>query len=345
MKYFSGFLFIAFLFAATLAAFSCLEETWGGVERPSFAAVLKGGWSEKVEAAFDKALPVGEPVRRMWGRVEYALFHDGRKGVVVGKEDWLFTDEELSCPSLSAQNMARNFSSVEKTQRILEKEGIKLIVAVIPAKARVLSRYLETGRLPACRADVYDRVENFLKNKKIQTANILSAMQGFPVPEDLYLKTDTHWTPVGARLSARAIRLSVGTVQPEEKFSVRARQSMLHKGDLVRFLPGVQIEEERVQTFTTENISVDSAGLLDERPAPKVTLVGTSYSANENWNFSGFLKEELKADVYNVAEEGQGPFGVMEKYLGSDVWKNGKPRLIIWEMPERYFLSPPPSFP
>jgi len=57
------------------------------------------------------------------------------------------------------------------------------------------------------------------------------------------------------------------------------------------------------------------------------------------WNFAGFLKEQLHADILNFSDPGQGPFAVMEKYLSSDDFKNTPPRLVIWEMPERYFLS------
>ena len=37
-----------------------------------------------------------------------------------------------------------------------------------------------------------------------------------------------------------------------------------------------------------------------------VGLVGTSYSANPNWNFVGALKEALHSDVVNYAEDGHG---------------------------------------
>ena len=71
-----------------------------------------------------------------------------------------------------------------------------------------------------------------------------------------------------------------------------------------------------------------------------MTLVGTSYSANTNWNFEGFLKEYLETDVLNMADQGLGPLVVMDKYLENDAWKNSPPRLVIWEMPERYLLMP-----
>ena len=41
-----------------------------------------------------------------------------------------------------------------------------------------------------------------------------------------------------------------------------------------------------------------------------------------------------------MADQGLGPLVVMDKYLENDAWKNSPPRLVIWEMPERYLLMP-----
>ncbi len=46
-----------------------------------------------------------------------------------------------------------------------------------------------------------------------------------------------------------------------------------------------------------------------------VALIGTSYSANPNWNFVGALKEALRSDVVNYAEDGHGPILPMLTYL------------------------------
>ena len=69
-----------------------------------------------------------------------------------------------------------------------------------------------------------------------------------------------------------------------------------------------------------------------------VTLVGTSYSANKLWHFEGHLKTAMQADILNMADEGQGPFATMRAWLDSGNFKSNKPRLVIWEMPERYLL-------
>jgi alginate O-acetyltransferase complex protein AlgJ len=67
--------------------------------------------------------------------------------------------------------------------------------------------------------------------------------------------------------------------------------------------------------------------------AVPVALIGTSYSANPNWNFVGALQQALRSDVVNYAEDGHGPILPMLSYLQSDAFKNSPPQVLIWEFP------------
>jgi alginate O-acetyltransferase complex protein AlgJ len=172
-------------------------------------------------------------------------------------------------------------------------------------------------------------------------------MQASAARERLYLKTDTHWSPAGAQLAAQITsQLAQGLFRdiklPLSHFSSQAGGMKTIVGDLTNYMPGVALPADQVVSYVS-GISVASnnaaQGLFGDA-APAVTLVGTSYSANPNWNFDGFLKVGLKSDVLNMADQGLGPFVVMDKYLQSDAWKTTPPRLLIWEMPERYFLMP-----
>lgn len=326
--FFSCAFFAVFLGVAALAGFSGLGQALAGMETPVPADLLRGKWSPQFEKALAGALPVSETSRRLWGRAEYALFHEGRKGVVVGKDGWLFTDEEFSCPAGYAQNMEDNLAFIAATQKTLARAGAKLVVVPVPAKARVLA-----APVPACRAGAYARIRGFLAEKNIPAPDLLPVLR-----PALYLKADTHWTPDGARLAARVVSAALrGVHLRRQKFSSVAGEMKTHEGDLARYVPGAGIAPDSFRSFTTD---APAGGLLDDAPAPQAVLVGTSYSADADWNFAGFLKEALQADVLNVAEAGQGPFAVMKSYLASETWKSAPPRLVVWEMPERYFLMP-----
>ena len=76
--------------------------------------------------------------------------------------------------------------------------------------------------------------------------------------------------------------------------------------------------------------------LFADIPEPEVALVGTSYSANPDWNFEGFLKLSLNRDVVNFATEGEGPIVPMLNFLERYLQELPALELVVWEIPERY---------
>jgi alginate O-acetyltransferase complex protein AlgJ len=111
---------------------------------------------------------------------------------------------------------------------------------------------------------------------------------------------------------------------------------------LTRFIPLLEPlkkhwgpQPDTVRLYTIEERNPGEIGLFDEVAHP-VTLIGTSYSAGEVWNFAGFLRAAFQAEVLNLAGEGRGPFLPMVEYLESSAIQDIPPDLIVWEIPERY---------
>ena len=102
-------------------------------------------------------------------------------------------------------------------------------------------------------------------------------------------------------------------------------------------------EDEKPTLLVVHNISLPPGefggpwidALFANTEVP-VALIGTSYSANPNWNFVGALKQALRSDVINDSKDGHGPILPMLAYLKSDAFKNTPPQVLIWEFPERY---------
>lgn len=346
----SGTVFLTLLAGGLAAGLYYLPDTLRNTETPATQDLIGGKWQPRFEKALGDALPIGPSSRDLWGAGEFAAFHEGRKGVVVGDNGWLFTSEEFSCPAHAEQNLGENLDFIKKTVAALNAKNVKVVVALVPAKSRVFPDYLGRHNLPECRTGLYGHVLDNLAQRGIPAANVLAAMDAGTPHDGLYLKADTHWSPQGAQLAAETVAAAVHDAYgdaglPTDKFSSTQGPSKPHDGDLARYLPGVAIPAEAVATYkTTAAVAVAGAGamngLLDDAPAPLAVLVGTSYSANADWNFAGFLKEALKSDVLNAAEEGQGPFAVMDKYLEGKAWQDNPPRLLVWEIPERYLLMP-----
>src|SRR3546814_16573348 len=95
----------------------------------------------------------------------------------------------------------------------------------------------------------------------------------------------------------------------------------------------------RISDWSSDVCSSDltaSGDLFGDSATPRIALVGTSYSANPDWNFAGALKQQLGEDLTNDAHDGVGPFKPMDNYLAGPDFAQAPPHLVIWEIPERY---------
>lgn len=328
IKSVSAWFFLIFLLAGGLVAVFAIFQ----VNSPQ-VTLLNGQLTKQYESEFDKKL-----VHRPWSidwlnKLNFALFKEGRDGVIIGTDGWLFTSEEFALSDDYQKNIKANEEYIKAVKAILDQENIKLFIVPVPAKARLFSshlgryKYLEAWELQ------YQEFLKFLgQNKVVHNIDLENVLSN----EEEFLKTDTHWTPEGARSVALNTAFHIEKNFPylswkRENFKSKKSKILEYEGDLTRYTVKSEETVNQWETVATEN----SDNLFGDKDYA-VVLIGTSYSANALWNFDGFLKEALGTDVLNMADEGLGPFQVMQNYLSDDSYKNNKPKLIIWEIPERY---------
>ncbi len=343
VRYISAAAFIAFLLIGFIfAVFAHFSSSFQGGDLES---ALKGKTSSAYEKEFDKNLKHRSVSIDAWNTAGFVLFEEGKKGVLIGQDGWLFTNEEFEYPEGFGENIQNNKKFILEVFEKLNTQNIKLVVVPVPSKARIYKHKLGKYNFPSYWEGQYQALISFLEGSNISSVNIFDIFEENK-SENIYLKTDTHWTPLGARLASLKIDYYITSKFPYlswplTKFKSKKMEEGDYEGDLMRYtVNGASAEKFGLkkdhflkwETVSTEDVEEN---LFGEVNIP-VTLVGTSYSANKTWNFEGFLKEALGTDVLNVADEGLGPFEVMSNYLGSESYKNSKPKLIIWEMPERY---------
>lgn len=331
---FSGVAFLALIGLGGAAALARAPQ----LEVPEGLPVADGRWSAAVEDAFSASLPHHEPSIWAWTAAELALFGDGRPGVVVGDEGWLFTAEELRQAPDDA--VARAAAVIARTRDRLAERDAALVVALLPSKARIYRDKLGDVALPGTVDARYAALREALLRAGVNTPDLqaaLSAARG-----EVFMRADTHWSPLGAVTVARAI---ADSLPPELKSSLASASytlaplpEMEHEGDLLRYVPlgpfaRLGPGKERVQSVEAQGMG--AVGLLGEASYP-VVAVGTSYTAQDTWGFVAALQAELSADVLELAEEGEGPFTPMETWVGSPSFGENPPRLVVWEIPERY---------
>lgn len=176
-----------------------------------------------------------------------------------------------------------------------------------------------------------------------------------PPEEAYFFKRDHHWTPQGARATARVVANHLKQQLIYQQLTKKAYQTeggLTHYRDgtlnlALQRLCGDHFGFQYLPGYRTAPTDNDISALFDEQPAPEVILLGTSNSAvrdeeNKQFNFDGFLKEYLSVDLLNFAMPGAGEYGSMIEYLHSDSYSpDSPPKLILWELPANYTLADP----
>ncbi|WP_339545647.1 alginate O-acetyltransferase [Pseudomonas sp. RA_35y_Pfl2_P32] len=338
------------LFLVTLMVLGLWSvRSFFGFSTNAEATVLNGRWSKAVETHYDEQFPIKRLGTNLWAALDFKLFNEGRPGVVLGRDQWLYSDEEFNPIVNEELNLQGNYALVEGVRQTLKARGVQLVMAVVPAKVRLYPEHLGEVKPASIHADLYQDFHQRLAADRIPAPDLLGPLQAAKhAGKQVFLRTDTHWTPEGAEVAANRLAKTIADKFPlsgaPQDFVTQPAQNVTHKGDLRLFLPldplfeNLMPAQEPLHKRTTVAASDQPAGddaLFANTEVP-VALIGTSYSANPNWNFVGALQQALRSDVVNYAEDGHGPILPMLSYLKSDDFKNSPPQVLIWEFPERY---------
>ncbi len=297
--------------------------------------IINGHWSSEVEAQLEKRAFFQKPMTQIWNALLYYGFASAQKDVVLGKEGWLFSREEFSYRQGYEANIVWHLEEIVAAKKTLAKDGVKLMIVPMPSKARVYAEYLNTQKLPHYRASVYSEFITFLRDQKMDHIDSNAALREHKHAKPLYLRTDTHWSPYGAEIVARAVAHAYQSRIHDS--SERFGQAVQIEGDLQRLIDRgpLQSPKELVASVAPLADAVKKSDLFSTPTLP-VALIGTSYSADTRWGFATFLQAYLGEEVWNLADPGQGPFVPMRQFLKEQRWRDHDTRIVIWEIPERY---------
>jgi len=312
--------------------------------------LLDGTWAARYQQAYEDGLGIRGLAVSTWALVRYRLFAEGSPEVLVGSDGWLFSAEEFRPPDDLSLPLSSALDRIREARDALQGRGIELAVALVPTKALVYQDRLGRYSLPQEVAGLYAAALARIQALDIPAPDLLTPLRKASRDRDLYLRTDTHWSPAGARLAASLLARTIRPILDERhssrtEFTTRSSGTREVSGDLLKFValgPWARVgpRPDSVEMVTTEAAGDVGDDLFEELDIP-VTLVGTSYSAGGLWNFEGALKDLLEADVLNVAAEGKGPFAPMAAYLASPAIEDPRPDVVLWEIPVRY-LAPEP---
>ena len=235
--------------------------------------------------------------------------------LVQAQGDWLFrTQEDLRT---EFDTTPEGYRRLQQLHDAFKSKGVELVVVYQPTRGLVDRNKL----FPADR-------DKFQYDKALQNYQAMLkrfASMGFNVPDlspltneqqahDFYFRGDQHWTPYGAQRTAKIVAETVKKMPafadiPKREFETHLSGRMGKTGTLHNMagqLCGTSYAIQYMDQFTTEPKGEAADGdLFGDAGTPQITLVGTSHSG-KNYNFAGFLEQDIGADILNVAFPGGG---------------------------------------
>ena len=321
--------------------------------------MLDGTASKEIAANLAKT-PIPSEMAKWQRGLNWLVAHDLGPKVRQGCPNWLFLAEELTVHPERAAHAAARLQTVQAVRQKLAQADIQLLVAVVPDKSRIMSRQLcELDRPAALDARAQAWVHS-LQQSGIAALDLTPVLQ--QSTQDTYLRTDTHWNEHGAQLAAQAVaeatrQLSSAPLEPRQKTEITAQVPERRPGDLVR-LAGIDWLPLALQP-SPENVSQSKFRLVTDGPAPAanaadseesdddlfgdvnlptVALLGTSFGHTSG--FSDFLAHALETPVASFSKDGGEFSGSASDYFASKAYKQTPPKIIIWEIPERFLDMP-----
>ena len=160
-------------------------------QKPQFtmAAFLSGKFGDELEDYLTDQVPLRDGWVTMKTYLELAVGKRESGGVYLCKDQYLM-DKFIS---YSKKQVSVNAEALVDLQKRLAEEGIAMKTILVPMAAQVL-----TDKLPAYApvAD-YAAILQVLTDAGVDTTDVLSALVAHS-SENIYYRTDHHWTSLGA---------------------------------------------------------------------------------------------------------------------------------------------------
>lgn len=160
-------------------------------QKPQFtvANFISGEFSDELEKYLTDQVPMRDSWVTAKTYMELAIGKRESGGVYIGRDKYLMD----KFTSYSKKQLAANAAALAELQKKLAAEGVSMNTILVPIAAQVL-----TDKLPAYApvAD-YAAILEVLTDAGVDTVDVFSALTAHS-GEDIYYRTDHHWTSLGA---------------------------------------------------------------------------------------------------------------------------------------------------
>lgn len=286
---------------------------------------------ERYETCLDDSSLLTEHIIPLVRSVTIGLLSSGSDNGLVGRAGWLFfkpdVDYVLGRPFLDPKEMRKRRITEKKWPEVVEPDpiaaivdfanqlktrGIELIVIPTPVKPMIYpdkysSRF--TGHTGFLQNPSFDVFLERLESEGVRVFNLSESLSDARSVEreELYLKTDTHWSPRGVELAAGKLAdyirdkgLALGA---EKRSYFRKPKAVENRGDIAVMLNNKGGPRPIAPETTTiaQVYDGDDKPFIADRTA-SILLLGDSFTniyslAGMNWGEHAGFAEQLAAEL------------------------------------------------
>ncbi|WP_394558457.1 alginate O-acetyltransferase [Aquipseudomonas alcaligenes] len=269
--------------------------------------------------------------------------------LIDGQNGWLFrTKNDLR---IDIGTTPQGYAQLKRFRDALKARGTELLIVFQPTKGLVVRNKLTPEwyskfDYETAKANYIKTIENFRK-AGIWAADYSPLFDEQGKKTDFFFKDDHHWTPRGAkdtaRLTAEVLKQIPAYADMPKKEFVTKRVGILgspgSSGEAAGKICNNSYDTEYVDRFTTEPADESSGdSLFGDESSPDVVLVGTSNSGVA-YNFAGYLEQYSGVSVMNMAVTGGGYEAAMLQLLASEEFQKNPPKVVVWEFATHYDMS------
>jgi hypothetical protein len=352
--------FVIAVFAAMLIGppiVQAIVETRPG-DRPAVLEVFSRPPTPSNLRSYEKSLQdasvTARSLRPLAQAAQFFLLGDAGEKAIDGRGGWLFYQPGLGFltqrPRPSDSTVESAVAAVKAFRDALDARGISLVVLPAPNKESVYPDRLSSRAAAPAGSPISGETGAFLSQCKTMGIEVVDlfaidaeARQRADTP--LYLEQDSHWTPEGLVIAARAVAERIrdrGWLAPAAS-PYEARPAPIEDlGDLVRMIRSPVIERylPPQSIATRQVVRRDGGALFRDDRSPEILVLGDSFlriferDAPGAAGFVAHLARITGRRVGSIISDG-GASTLVRQTLFRRPQLLTHARVVVWEFVER----------
>jgi hypothetical protein len=260
------------------------------------------------ERAMEKQSVIATQVRQHLQWLGLVALRMGNRKALVGPQGALFYRPSLEAvlrPGFMVPPWPEGHpvAAITAFQQSLARQGVRLVVLPVPGKEAIYPEWLDPAYDPVAGPAVNPDMAAFRHETQARGVEVLdptALLWSHKTWGELYLRHDTHWSPLGLRLVADELaRHLPEAAAPGRPFTLQD-QAITAPGDLYDMLqlPPLPTPLKPQQVVVERVVDAHTGAPTETAPASPVVLLGDSFTniysvADMGWGQSAGLGEQL----------------------------------------------------